>query len=112
MKEGLYLRNKDEVFIDCGLKPKQKGYNCHHELFRNDLKTHKLHPDFPINDKANLIPLPIPVHEELHKLVDSNPLFKNDISLRVYFSNMAYIGELDLVPQRGYQTFPEDICLR
>ena len=27
MKEGIYLRNKDEVFIDCGLKPTDKKRN-------------------------------------------------------------------------------------
>lgn len=104
MKEGLYLRNKDEVFIDCGLKPKQKGYNCHHIFNRSDKERHKLPNDFQINDRSNLIPLPIHTHEELHYLDDH--YFHKDISTRVYLANMAFNSELDLVPDRMYHVMP------
>jgi hypothetical protein len=105
MKEGLYLRNKDEVFIDCGLKPKQKGFNCHHIFNRSDKERHKLPKDFQINNRSNLIPLPIHTHEELHWIDDH--YFHNDITTRVYLANMAFNQELDIVPDRFYRVTPK-----
>jgi len=106
MKEGLYLRNKKEVFKDCGLKPKDRKHNCHHTYERNDVKRGYLPKDFPINDRFNLTPLPIIVHNELHDLMDNDHRFAGNIHTRVYLANMAFCGELDLVPDRIYFTYP------
>jgi len=112
MAERVYDRNRAEVFQDCGLKPSDKRHNCHHSYERQDLKHHRLPPKFPINDTHNLVPLLREVHAELHEIVENDPRYRKDISLRVYFSNMAYNNELDLIPERGYQSFPQDLVRR
>ena len=112
MAERVYDRNRAEVFKECGLKPSDKKHSCHHTFERRDLKHHRLPKGFPINCRENLVPLPIKTHAELHEIVESNPQYRKDISLRVYFSNMAYNEELDLIPERGYQSFPNDIVKR
>lgn len=107
-KESQYEINKELVFNECHVKRRDKHNNCHHIFFRNDEKKHRLPPNFPINARQNLIPLPVPVHEELHQIIDSEPQFK-DINLRVYMANMAFIGELDLIPDRLYEVDPKDM---
>jgi len=105
MKERLYQHNKEEVFRECGLKPSNKHFNCHHVFNRSDKDRHKLPDDFQINDRSNLIPLPIPTHEQLHWIDDH--YFHRDISTRVYLANMAFCEELDLVPDRMYHVMPQ-----
>ena len=112
MAERLYDRNRAEVFQECGLKPSDKKHNCHHIYERQDLKHHRVPKGFPINCRENLIPLPKDVHAELHEIVENNPVYRKDISLRVYFANMAFCGDLCDVPERGYQSFPNDLVKR
>lgn len=106
MKEKLYLSNRDLVFKECNLKSSNNKYNCHHIIERNDKKRKLVPNDFPLNNRSNLIPLPITVHDDLHKLMDNDPYFKRNINTRVYLANMAFNGELDLVPDRIYFTDP------
>jgi len=105
MKEGLYNLNKGETFRECGLKPRTKGYNCHHIYYRIDEKRHRLPSGFQINDRSNLIPLPILTHEELHWIDDQ--YFHNDINTRVYLANMAFCGDLCDIPDRIYYVMPQ-----
>ena len=108
-KEKQYLTNKDSVFLDCNIKTNNKRFNCHHIFERNDKKRHLLPKDFQINNRCNLIPLPIKVHNELHEIMDNSKEFRKNISTRVYLANMAFIGELDLVPSRIYYSDPRDM---
>jgi hypothetical protein len=109
MSERVYNHNKEQVFRDCGLITHKKGYNCHHIVERFDLKRHLIHPHFPVDHRSNLIPLPMETHEELHELMDNTPCFSRNINTRIYLANMAFIGELDLVPERLYLKDPMDI---
>lgn len=112
MGERAYDRNRSSVFQECGLKPSDKKYNCHHIYERQDKKHKRLPKDFPIDNQTNLIPLARDTHADLHEIVENNPQYRKDISLRVYFANMAFNGELDLIPERGYQSFPRDLVVR
>jgi len=103
MSERLYTHNRAEVFEDCGLKPRQKNYNCHHIIHKRDAR--KLE-NFNVNQKSNLIPLGEDIHERLHQIIDGNKEWKNDIGLRVYFANMAFNGDLQDIPQNMYRTYP------
>lgn len=58
-----------------------------------------------------------PYHDEIYQaqkqkdkidneIIDSNPEYVNDISLRVYFANMAFCGDLSDVPDRMYRVLP------
>lgn len=102
MGERAYDRHRKEVFYECDLKPKNKHYSCHHIIEKNDVKRGLVPPDFPINNRDNLIPLPNVIHKELHDIMDT--YFRTDISTRVYLANMAFIGELCDVPDRLYRT--------
>lgn len=110
MKESVYLRNKSESYQACGANLKDKKLNCHHIQFRRDVR--KLPKGYPLNESCNLVPLPIKVHEELHQLIDNNPVFKKDLTLRVYFANMAFCGDLCDVPDRLYRVNPVEIMKR
>ena len=107
MKEAGYLHSKEQTFRDCGLKPSDKKHSCHHIQLRRDHS--RLPREFNLNDKRNLVPLPIDTHTELHKLIDETPCFMDNLNTRVYLANMAFIGELDLVPERIYLKDPMDI---
>lgn len=107
-KETEYELNKEIVYGECHMKKRDRHNNCHHIYFRDDEKKHRLPPNFPINDRCNLIPLPVPIHEELHRIIFEEPQFK-DIQLRTYMANMAFNGELDLIPQRLYKSDPRDM---
>lgn len=105
----VYKQHKKEVFIDCGLKPRQKDHNTHHIFFRCDLDRHLIPADFPIDDERNLVPLPVQTHATLHKIVDTTPKFKKDVSTRVYLANMAFCGDICDIPDRIYYVKPEDM---
>lgn len=107
-KETEYEFNKDIVYHECGVRKKDKHSNMHHIYFRNDEKKHKLPPNFPINDRCNLIPLPVPIHEKLHWIVENDPNYK-DIQLRTYLANMAFNGDIQDIPDRLYTSDPEDM---
>jgi len=106
MKEKQYLSNRDEVFEECNLKTSNKIYNCHHNVERFDKKRHLVPNDFELNNRRNLTPLKITVHDQLHELMDNDPYFKRNISTRIYLANMAFNGDLCDVPDRLYFTDP------
>jgi len=108
-KEKDYLSNRVKVFNECDINPNDKRFNCHHIYEKNDKKRHLLPKDFQINNRCNLIPLPIEIHNELHEIMDNTKEFKKNINTRVYLANMAFIGELDLIPQRLYYSDPRDM---
>lgn len=99
MKEKLSNKTRKEVFTDCGVVYKKRNgrYNIHHDIFKSDVKRRLVPRNFPVNEKRNLTPLPIEVHNELHKIVEETPAFRNNIECRKWLSNYAYNGDLDLI---------------
>ena len=107
MSDKELTRNKKIVFEECGLRSKdKKSYNVHHVVEKSDIKRKLVPKSFPINERENLIPLPKDIHEELHDLMDNDHRYAGNIHTRVYLANMAFISELDLVPDRLYFTYP------
>ena len=92
--EKQYNRNREIVFEEKGINPADKNYNCHHIIFRSDVKKGLVPKDYPINAVENLMPLPIGRHDALHKYIETNGL-QNDISSRVNLAHLAEVGELD-----------------
>ena len=70
MSKERYHANKSRVFTIYGISEQDPEYNCHHICFRRDTKRGRIFEGMDINAKANLIPLPKPVHSELHAKVD------------------------------------------
>lgn len=102
MKE-LSKDTRREIFEECGVpySKRKSTHNVHHDYFRCDLKKHLIPSNFPINNKNNLTVLPIKTHEELHKIIENDIRYR-DIRLRKYMSNMAFNGDIDLIPQNIY----------
>lgn len=88
-----------EVYDECGIVQQKRNTRCnlHHIVFKSDLKRGLVPKKYPINSRCNLIPLPIDVHNELHKLVEETPAFRNNIECRKWLANYAYNGDLDLL---------------
>lgn len=107
-KESEYELNKQIVFSECNFRMHDKHRNCHHVVFRNDVEKHRVPQNFPINSRHNLIPLPVPIHEDLHWIADNFPQYR-DVTTRVYLANMAFNGELDCIPERFYRVDPVDM---
>ena len=107
MKE-LSKDTRREIFEECGVpySKRKSTHNVHHIIQKRDVRDRLVPKNFPVNDRSNLIVLPIITHNQLHKIIDSNPEYANDISLRVYFSNMAWNGELQDIPERMFRTNP------
>lgn len=105
MKE-LSKDTRREVFDDCGVpySKRKSTHNVHHVIQKRDVRDRLVPKNFPVNDRSNLIVLPIITHNQLHKIIDSNPEYVNDISLRVYFANMAWNGELEDIPECMFRT--------
>jgi len=105
MKE-LSKDTRREIFDECGVpySKRKSSHNVHHVIQKRDVRDRLVPKNFPVNDRSNLIVLPIITHNQLHKIIDSNPEYANDISLRVYFSNMAWNGELQDIPERMFRT--------
>ena len=105
MKE-LSKDTRREIFEECGVpySKRKSTHNVHHVIQKRDVRDRLVPKNFPVNDRSNLIVLPIITHNQLHKIIDSNPEYANDISLRVYFSNMAWNGELQDIPERMFRT--------
>jgi hypothetical protein len=99
MKEKLSHQTRKEVFEEAGIVQKKRNgrYNIHHDIFKSDVKRGLVPRNFPINERRNLTPLPIDVHNDLHELVERTPAFRNNIECRKWLANMAYNGELDLI---------------
>ena len=83
-----------EIFKQCGVS---KGYNVHHIVFSSDIHNGFVDKHFPINGRANLIPLPIATHRQLHELVERTPAFRTCIESRIWLANYAFNMELDLI---------------
>jgi hypothetical protein len=90
-----YLKNREESFKRKGIDPRDKRYNCHHILTREDKKRGRLPPDFDIDCVDNLMPILIERHNALNKYMELHPELYDDISTRVDLANLAEIGELD-----------------
>ena len=105
MKE-LSHKDRQEVFKQCNIdyQKRKTTHNVHHIIQKSDIKRGLVDRHFPVNGRSNLVVLPIAVHNELHKIIDNNPQYRNDIGLRVYFANMAWNGELDLIPEGMFRT--------
>lgn len=92
--EKQYNRNREIAFEQRGINPADKNYNCHHIIFRSDVKKGLVAKDYPINAVDNLLPLPIERHNALHKYIQENHL-QNNIGCRVDLAHLAKVGELD-----------------
>ena len=105
MKE-LSKDTRREIFEECGVpySKRKSTHNVHHIIQKRDVRDRLVPKKFPVNDRSNLIVLPIKTHNQLHEIIDSNPEYANDISLRVYFANMAWNGELQDIPERMFRT--------
>jgi hypothetical protein len=99
MKEKLSHQVRKDVFEQCGVKwgKRKSTHNIHHIIFKKDVKHGDAPRDFLVNARFNLIVLPIPVHKELHDLVERTPAYRNCIESRIWLANYAYNGELDLL---------------
>ena len=105
MKE-LSKDTRREIFEECGVpySKRKSTHNVHHVIQKRDVRDRLVPKNFPVNDRSNLIVLPITTHNQLHEIIDSNPEYVNDISLRVYFANMAFNDELEDIPERMFRT--------
>jgi len=105
MKE-LSKDTRREIFEECGVpySKRKSTHNVHHVIQKRDVRDRLVPKNFPVNDRCNLIVLPIITHNQLHKIIDSNPEYVNDISLRVYFANMAWNGEIEDIPEHMFRT--------
>ena len=97
--KGVSKETRRECFEQAGIKnPKRNPrVNLHHICFKSDYKRGLLPRDFNVNRRENLIPLPITIHNELHKIVEETPAYRNCIESRIWLANYAYNGELDLL---------------
>lgn len=107
MKE-LSKETRREIFEECGVpySKRKTTHNVHHIIQKRDVRDRLVYKKFPVNDRSNLVVLPIIIHNQLHEIIDNDPMYVNDISLRVYFANMAWNGELDLIPEGMFRTNP------
>ena len=110
MKE-LSKDTRREIFEECGVpySKRKSTHKVHHVIQKRDVRDRLVPKNFPVNDRCNLIVLPIITHNQLHKIIDSNPEYANDISLRVYLANMAYNGDIQDIPDMLYRVKPEDM---
>lgn len=81
--------------------------NKHHIQFRRDRQ--RLPRQFELDNPKNKVQLPIDTHNDLHYIIDSNPSWRDDLSLRIYFANMAYNGSLQDIPENMYRKDPNEI---
>lgn len=99
MKEKLSNQSRRDVFEQCGVPfgKRKSTHNIHHIVQKQDVKRGLVAKHFPVNSRCNLVVLPIPVHAELHDLIESTPAYRTNIDCRVWLANYAYNGELDLL---------------
>ena len=98
MKELSHCAKK-AVFEECGIKygKRKSTHNVHHIILKDDVHRGLVDKHFPVNDRCNLVVLPIDVHKELHDLITETPAYRNCIESRVWLANYAFNGELDLI---------------
>jgi hypothetical protein len=99
MKEKLCHQTRKDVFEQCGVEwgKRKSTHNVHHIVEKSDVKRGLVDRHFPVNSRCNLVVLPIPVHKELHDIMESEPAYRNCIECRVWLANMAFNGDLDLI---------------
>lgn len=98
MKE-LSHRDRQEVFKQCNIdyQKRKTTHNVHHIIQKSDVKRGLVDKHFPVSNRSNLIVLPIIVHNELHRIIEDTPAFRNNIESRIWLANYAYNSELDLL---------------
>ena len=70
-KEREYNRNSARVREIYGIAKDDKTYSMHHIVQRSDVRRYpEIWGDFHVNQKSNLIPLKIRVHQKVHELID------------------------------------------
>jgi len=69
-EKQIYQANRDRVFEIYGIDPRDKRYSAHHIIFRSDFERPNHFPPGYCNSKANLFPLTIEEHEQLHQKVE------------------------------------------
>lgn len=72
-EKEIYLEARNRVFEIYGKNPKDKRYNCHHNIGRAEAKE-LIGKDFEINQLSNLIPMRIETHAQLHKRIELEAL--------------------------------------
>lgn len=86
-------RTRKDVYRGCEIEMSGR-VNIHHIIFKSDYKRGLVPRDFCVNSRCNLIPLPVDVHNELHKIVQETPAFRNNIDSRIWLANYAFNGDL------------------
>ena len=104
MANEVLASNKIAAREQCGIDAFDNNYSVHHIIEKRYYKEGKIPITFPINARSNLIPLPREIHRQLHIKIDGDIRFKNDINTHTYMANMAFNGELDLIPEGFYRT--------
>jgi len=98
MKE-LSHKDRQDVFKQCNIdyQKRKTTHNVHHIIQKSDIKHGLVDRHFPVNGRSNLVVLPIAVHNELHRIIEDTPAYRNCIESRIWIANYAYNGELDLL---------------
>jgi len=109
MKE-LSKDTRREIFEECGVpySKRKSTHNVHHIIQKRDVRDRLVPKNFPVNDRSNLIVLPIITHNQLHKIIDTVSMFRS-VDTRVYLANMAYNGDIQDIPDMLYRVKPEDM---
>ena len=98
MKE-LSHKDRQDVFKQCNIdyQKRKTTHNVHHIIQKSDIKRGLVDRHFPVNGRSNLVVLPIAVHNELHRIIEDTPAYRNCIESRIWIANYAYNDELDLL---------------
>ena len=109
MKE-LSKDTRREIFEECGVpySKRKSTHNVHHIIQKRDVRDRLVPKNFPVNDRCNLIVLPIITHNQLHRMIDTVSMFRS-VDTRVYLANMAYNGDIQDIPDMLYRVKPEDM---
>jgi hypothetical protein len=99
VKEKLSHQVRKDIFEQCGVEwgKRKSTHNIHHIIQKQDIHNGDAPKHFPLNARSNLIVLPIPVHKDLHDLIESTPAYRHNLDSRKWLANMAYNGDLDLI---------------
>jgi len=98
MKE-LSHKDRQDVFKQCNIDYQKRKtiHNVHYIIQKSDIKRGLVDRHFPVNGRSNLVVLPIAVHNELHRIIEDTPAYRNCIESRIWIANYAYNDELDLL---------------
>ena len=70
MSKERYQKNRERVYEIYGIDIKDRNYNCHHIVFKEDVR--RGHVDTNVDDKGNLIPMRKDEHARLHEKINKN----------------------------------------